>query len=459
MPSIINASPSPRNEIRTWMNVGYNFNSAMSDIIDNSVSASSSKIHILIKKIKNKYKVIILDDGCGMTDSDLIENMKIACKSPAEKREKGDLGRYGTGMKTASFSIANSMTVYSKAEHHKLNAARWNIDEILERDEWFLEFFNDYESSEMIGDMNLDIGTSGTAIVLENLHCVKRARDEETDKLMGNYIRDLKSHISLYFHRFIEEDNLKIYVNGDQLFAFDPFMKKLKGYELSRREEKHPTQNGVIKVTSHLVPYPKHMSKENEKKYGGWDNIKKKSGFYIYREKRLIIEGNWFGLMSKKEVAKLSRIQIDIPSSTDDFWSIDLKKTSIQLPQKIKEILKKVAEIEKNKSGKKQFRKKEGKVNEYWNYTEDSGEDMKFFNVNFNNENLQNIVHELNSNIKKSLYNYLALLSMNLPFAQIHASHSADSKKVTGRLNLNHEQVRGLPQDLINKLKESQKNV
>ena len=127
MPSIINASPSPRNEIRTWMNVGYNFNSAMSDIIDNSVSASSSKIHILIKKIKNKYKVIILDDGCGMTDSDLIENMKIACKSPAEKREKGDLGRYGTGMKTASFSIANSMTVYSKAEHHKLNAARWNI--------------------------------------------------------------------------------------------------------------------------------------------------------------------------------------------------------------------------------------------------------------------------------------------------------------------------------------------
>ena len=55
-------------------------------------------------------------------------------------------------------------------------------------------------------------------------------------------------------------------------------------------------------------------------KVGGIEDLRSKQGFYIYRNKRLIIWGTWFGMKQRAELTKNARIRVDIPNSLDDIW-------------------------------------------------------------------------------------------------------------------------------------------
>ena len=124
-----NSSPEPRSHIKTLMRIGYDLNSAIADILDNSISARSKNIKIKCPSENELPYLSILDDGHGMSSRELLQNMKIGCKDPNEKREVGDLGRFGSGMKTASFSHARKLTVITKKKGKKIAAACWDIDE------------------------------------------------------------------------------------------------------------------------------------------------------------------------------------------------------------------------------------------------------------------------------------------------------------------------------------------
>ena len=65
--------------------------------------------------------------------------MRLGCKDPDDEREPGDLGRFGSGMKTASFSQARKLVVISKAKGKEVNAAIWDIDRIIRKDKWILQ--------------------------------------------------------------------------------------------------------------------------------------------------------------------------------------------------------------------------------------------------------------------------------------------------------------------------------
>jgi HSP90 family molecular chaperone len=123
-------SPQPKSHIKTLMRIGYNLNSAIADIIDNSITAKASKISITCPSESDEPFVSFVDNGEGMSPSELIQNMRIGCKDPNVKRESGDLGRFGSGMKTASFSHARKLTVISKKKGNKIAAACWDIYEI-----------------------------------------------------------------------------------------------------------------------------------------------------------------------------------------------------------------------------------------------------------------------------------------------------------------------------------------
>ena len=125
------ASPDPKSHIKTLMRIGYTMPSAISDIIDNSLTANASNISIYSLPSLAEPNISILDDGDGMSPQELIHNMKIGCKDPSDERLRGDLGRFGSGMKTASFSQARRLTVFSKRQGHPICAAVWDIDQIL----------------------------------------------------------------------------------------------------------------------------------------------------------------------------------------------------------------------------------------------------------------------------------------------------------------------------------------
>ena len=116
----ISAAPEPKNHIKTLMRIGYDFNSAIADILDNSITAESTEIDINVKFNETDPLLLISDNGHGMTEDELLENMKVSCKDPDESREIGDLGRFGSGMKTASFSHARKLTVISKNPKSKI---------------------------------------------------------------------------------------------------------------------------------------------------------------------------------------------------------------------------------------------------------------------------------------------------------------------------------------------------
>jgi hypothetical protein len=83
-------------------------------------------------------------------------------------------------------------------------------------------------------------------------------------------------------------------------------------------------------------------------------------GFYLYRERRLIIHGTWFGLARQTELTKLARISIDIPTELDTEWQIDVKKASARPPAIVRDRLKRI--IETLGAPSKRVYKHKGKV-------------------------------------------------------------------------------------------------
>ena len=136
MPREIDASPPPSSHLATLARMGYSFNAAIADILDNSITAGASQIDIRLVSFGGLYRLTILDDGSGMTSVDLMRNMVIGCKDPGSEREVNDLGRFGAGLKTASFSKARILTVFSWAEKSKIAGARWDTDLVKKRNKW-----------------------------------------------------------------------------------------------------------------------------------------------------------------------------------------------------------------------------------------------------------------------------------------------------------------------------------
>ena len=145
MPKIVDQSPSPKSHIKTLMRIGYTLNSAVADVIDNSLSAEAQNIVVYAPPGEAEPFISIADDGNGMTADELTENMRIGCKDPDVERQEGDLGRFGSGMKTASFSQARKLTVVTKKTGHALTAASWDIDRVEETNSWCLEVYDENE--------------------------------------------------------------------------------------------------------------------------------------------------------------------------------------------------------------------------------------------------------------------------------------------------------------------------
>lgn len=93
-----------------------------------------------------------------------------------------------------------------------------------------------------------------------------------------------------------------------------------------------------ISLQPYILPHRNKLTREDLLKVGGSDDLRMNQGFYIYRCKRLIIWGTWFRLLGKDELNKLARVKVDIPNSLDEIWSIDVKKSTANLPDKIRKI-------------------------------------------------------------------------------------------------------------------------
>lgn len=317
--------------IESMRSLGYSFPAAIADLLDNSISAKARNIDI-ISTPGMEPSLIILDDGNGMTENELCEAMRYGSSNPLETRREDDLGRFGLGMKAASLSQCRKLIVVSKKEG-KVSAYSWDLDYVIDSESWMLMGFTEEEMLQFPHIDQLLEKEHGTYIYLSEFDRIKEGTGNLSETF-NKCLDDMINHLALVFHRFIDE-GLTIRVNQLELEARDPFLSYHRATQ-RKRESSFRINNEKITLKPFILPYLSKLSQDDLDKVGGKDRLRSEQGFYVYRNKRLIIWGTWFRLERKDELNKLARVMVDIPNSLDYMWSIDIKKSAATLPDIIK---------------------------------------------------------------------------------------------------------------------------
>ncbi|WP_419914615.1 ATP-binding protein [Hoeflea sp.] len=326
----------------------YDLAGALADLVDNSIKAGAQNIRIRCTYNDGDPVVSVRDDGHGMSAPELEAAMRPASTNPSEERSPDDLGRFGWGMKSASFSQCRKLVVLA-ARDHEMNGAIWDLDDI---DDWAMGVLAGEEVATMVSHP-FDAG-HGTEVIWQNCD-----RLSEDGKLTSTGFNETVSHaadrLALVFHRFIEgklkRPHLNIHLNGTVLAPFDPFHTR---HAATQRLEVEPLRiaGQIVPVQPFVLPHYSRLGESEHDKLGGEEGFLRNQGFYVYRNDRLIIHGTWFRLAKYGELSQLVRISVDIPNSMDDMWKITVDKSDAQLPAVIRNRLRQIVDGIRGKSAR-----------------------------------------------------------------------------------------------------------
>ena len=438
--------PNLNNFIKSLRDVGYTFEIAVADILDNSITANASNIEIYAVP-EPEIIFSVLDDGDGMSEKELVEAMRMATKDPDLERNKNDLGRFGLGLKTASFSQCKKLTVISKKDN-VIYSREWNLDFISENNEWLLISPEEENIEKLPLLEKLKSQDSGTLVVWQNVD-----RYKKND--FTNEIDKLRKHLALVFHRFLEGADsffkLKISINNNQLRAFNPFNSNHTATQVGS-VEKIKIFDSMISIQPFVLPHHSKLSQEEYEQYATEEGYTKSQGFYLYRANRLLIYGTWWGLHKAIDAHKLVRIKIDISNDQDKYWGIDIKKSTAKPVGVIKSDLKRIIQQVTQKGARTytgRAKNLEDKTTKrFWNIVPLVNNDFRFA-INLEHPLYLQI---LNSAFDKELLNiFLKGLEAYLPLETIQAHLQQNPQNIKQETALSEEEII----QLVEKLKAS----
>lgn len=335
--------------------LGYTTATALADLVDNSISAGASQVEIAFNWSEADSWISIADDGGGMSDAELFSAMRLGDRNPLNTRGASDLGRFGLGLKTASFSQARRLTVLSTKDGQP-SCLRWDLD-VLASDpsgEWHL-----LEGPESSSKARLvqNIGhTSGTLVLWERLDRIVTAGFTAGHFL--DLIDDVERHLAMTFHRYLDGSGVGIdlRLNGKAVAPWDPF---LSSNPATWRSPESSVGEGGLRITSQafVLPHKDRLDDKNYAEAAGIEGWSGQQGFYIYRGRRLLVAGSWLGLgrgrsWSKDEAHRLARIRLDLPNDLDAQWKIDIRKSSAHPPAPLRDQLYRLAEDTRDRARK-----------------------------------------------------------------------------------------------------------
>lgn len=409
--------------------IGYSIEAAIADIIDTSVAAKAGRVDIDFFPIGEAY-ISILDDGCGMSEARLISAMQYGSKDPLEEREEYDLGRYGLGMKTASLSQCRILTVITK-QNGVVSGAQWNLDHVKKAESWSLIILDNTEFDKYPSYNKLASLENGTLVIWQDLDKFAIGENDIAEAF-SRKMTLIREHLSLVFHRYLSgEQGLKkldIRMNELSITPHDPFLSK-KSTQLMD-EETIIVRGSKVRVKPYILPHISKLTQKELKELGGKEGLRKQQGFYVYRNKRLLVWGTWFRLMRQGDLSKLARVQVDIPNSLDDLWTLDIKKSTATPPEDVKQnlavIIEKISEGSKRTwtyRGKKETR---DDVIHMWNRMV-SREGGIFYEINADYPMIEALVSEY-PGIRSKLDVLLKQISMSLPLNSLYIDLTNDEK-------------------------------
>lgn len=316
--------------------IGYSFSTAVADIIDNSVSAEANTINVYFDPLASIPFFCILDNGKGMDSSELNNAMLPGSDRTNKEECELELGRFGLGLKSASLSQCREFIVASK-KHGNVNVMSFDFDVIEDHNKLMLKVLNEEEIAALPYIDLLRTYESGTLVIWNKFDKIVSSAKSFEDSFRS-VVSEAKKHVELVFHRFY--DNIEIYFNNKRIERRDPFLLGSFGRQQTGRTTSITIGDSIISITPYTLPFANSLTSEEKALLGYPKSIYDEQGFYVYRNKRLISWGSWMHMGVRSELNKLARIQVDIPSSLDDVWTLDVKKSSAKIPDIIKNQIK-----------------------------------------------------------------------------------------------------------------------
>ena len=425
----INLPPYAPTLMESTRAIGYSVEAAIADIIDNSLTARATKIDIDFFPIGEEY-IAIVDNGIGMTSDEITNAMQYGSKNPNEVRDLHDLGRYGLGLKTASLSQCRKLSVVSVCQG-QISGRQWNLDYIQKVGEWSLLVLDSDDMDKLPGIEKIKPFENGTLIIWQNLDKLSIGEIDFAASF-GTKMDIVGDHLSLVFHRYLTgEPGLKkveMRINERPVIAADPFLAA-KSAQIMDTEIINLRGEQVI-VKPYILPHISKMSEVEIKALGGKDGLRRQQGFYVYRNKRLLVWGTWFRLMRQGDLSKLARVQVDIPNSLDDLWKLDIKKSTAIPPEEVRKnlsnIIKKIGESSKRTwtfRGKKEI---DDSKNHLWNRIKarDGG---IFYEINRDHLMIDEIAKKY-PDLKGKINNLLCQIEGTIPLNQLYVDLNNDEK-------------------------------
>lgn len=427
----IDLPPHAASLIEGLRDFGYSLETSLADIVDNSITASAKRIDIFADTVSDDPWIAIADNGHGMTRAELLEALRPGTKNPRDERDAKDLGRFGLGLKSASFSQCRQLTVLTR-KNGETTAAAWDLDRVGETNRWSAMILDDpstVPSAQHLGD-------SGTIVVWKKLDRLDGSYKNDGTKrtqTLNAALSSAERHLRLVFHRYLSgsPSRISLYLNHVKLDPIDPFAEGHPARQLDS-EEFLKLSKGVVSFKCVTLPHHKKMSQQEWDDIGGPEGHQKSQGLYIYRADRLIIAGGWLGLARQAESTKLCRIAVDIPNSMDADWKIDVKKASAQLPPTVRNKLKGIVERFVSTSKRTYTRRGRKLIAEdqlpVWNRV--LQDDKVIFRPDLSHPVFKDFRDRIGGDLQSDFDTCIRLIGSSLPVETIHADIIGGAEKV-----------------------------
>lgn len=322
-------APNPAKLINSLRFLGYDNNSALADICDNSWDASADQVSVTIDGKREAITIAIADNGKGMDEETLDQALRLG--SLADHNPASDLGKYGMGLVTASLSICRRTEVITRQAGGPLLYSVVDVDEIVENNS-FCKYLGPATAEAERCFQAFGAPESGTVIILSKC-------DHLYSGNSNIIVRNLRPHLGRVYREFLNAGK-RLIVSGESVAAVDPMM--ISEGAIVRSDETYPveytdaagvTQTEGLRIRIVLLP---NASADGSKGY----NINLKGqGFYVLRNFREVASAETLGLFSRHNDYNRVRAEIYFPSALDELMGVNFTKHQLKPKESIAELL------------------------------------------------------------------------------------------------------------------------
>ena len=339
-------TPSAARLTQSLRDIGYDFPTAVADIVDNSVAAGAARVEIDIEFDGADSRVFIADDGLGMTARALTEALRYGTR---RAYSRGDLGRYGLGLKTASLSQCRCVTVISRtrAVTARTAARMLDLDVVEDWDDWLV--LDPERDSDVCRAMAKLSDGGGTVVLWRDLDRVlpeKKPAGGWARRRLDSLAARTAEHLAMVFHRYLEggvSGGLTITVNGEKVLPWNPFAPNEPARLVLPRLEFEVvvgSRVGVVQLDRYVLPAKDSFcDPEGFERLSGPLKWNRQQGLYVYRANRLVQWGGWAGIRAIDEHTKLARAALSFDTDLDSAFNIDVAKMRITIPPQLRQML------------------------------------------------------------------------------------------------------------------------